>query len=74
MASSKKGVSSHQLHRTLDITYKTRLVPVASHPRGHAVRRLARPFGSGGGTVEVDETFIGREPGTADARRCLRTR
>jgi transposase-like protein len=62
MASSKKGVSSHQLHRTLEITYKTAWF--LSHRIREAMRSgdLA-PFGGGGGVVEVDETFIGREPG-----------
>jgi transposase-like protein len=63
MTSSKKGVSSHQLHRILEITYKSAWF--LSHRIREAMRsgELA-PFGSGGGTVEVDETFIGREPGT----------
>jgi transposase-like protein len=64
MASSKKGVSSHQLHRTLEITYKSAWF--LSHRIREAMRSgdLA-PFGSGGGIVEVDETFQGRNP---DAR------
>jgi len=62
MCSSKKGVSSHQLHRTLEVTYKTAWF--LSHRIREAMRsgELA-PFGSDGGGVEVDETFIGREPG-----------
>ncbi len=63
MTSSKKGVSSHQLHRILEITYKSAWF--LSHRIREAMRSgdLA-PFGSGGGVVEADETFIGREPGT----------
>jgi transposase-like protein len=62
MVSSKKGVSSHQLMRTLETTYKTAWF--LSHRIREAMRSgdLA-PFGGGGGIVEVDETFIGREPG-----------
>lgn len=62
MTASKKGVSSHQLHRTLEVTYKTAWF--LSHRIREAMRsgELA-PFGHGGGAVEVDETFIGREPG-----------
>jgi len=62
LCSSKKGVSSHQLHRTLECTYKTAWF--LSHRIREAMRsgELA-PFGGEGGKVEVDETFIGREPG-----------
>ena len=61
MTASKKGVSAHQLHRTLEVTYKTAWF------LAHRVREAMRtgelaPFGSGGGMVEVDETFIGRDP------------
>lgn len=62
MTSSKKGVSSHQLHRILEITYKSAWF------LAHRIREAMRsgdlaPFGSSG-VVEADETFIGREPGT----------
>jgi transposase-like protein len=61
MCSSKKGVSAHQLHRTLEVTYKTAWF------LAHRVREAMRsgdlaPFGSGGGVVEADETYIGRDP------------
>jgi transposase-like protein len=63
MASSKKGISSNQLHRTLGVTLKTAWF--MSHRIREAMRDGAlAPFGSTGGAVEVDETFIGREPGT----------
>jgi transposase-like protein len=63
MCSSKKGVSAHQLHRTLEITYKSAWF------LAHRIREAMRsgdlsPFGHDGGMVEVDETYIGREPGT----------
>src|SRR3546814_11290357 len=62
MTSSKKGVSAHQLHRVLEITYKSAWF------LAHRIREAMRdgdlpPFGVGGGYVEADETFIGREPG-----------
>lgn len=58
MAASKKGVSSHQLHRMLGVTYKTAWF------MSHRIREAMRPTDSGkvggnGGIVEVDETFIG---------------
>lgn len=64
LASSKKGVSSHQIHRALEVTYKTAWF--MTHRLREAMRSgdLA-PFGSNGGSVEVDETFIGKDP---DAR------
>jgi transposase-like protein len=62
IAGSKKGVSSNQLHRTLGITLKSAWF--LSHRIREAMREGAlAPFGSGGGVVEADETFIGREPG-----------
>ena len=62
MASSKKGVSAHQLHRSLGITYKSAWF------MAHRVREAMKSndpnqLGEDGGAVEVDETFIGREPG-----------
>jgi len=60
MASSKKGISAHQLHRTLTITYKTAWF--MEHRLREAMRSgdLA-PMGGAGGIVEADETFIGRK-------------
>jgi transposase-like protein len=58
MAGSKKGVSAHQLHRSLGITYKSAWF------MAHRIREAMRdtdptPMGGGGGVVEVDETFSG---------------
>src|SRR3984893_2258161 len=63
MASSKKGISSHQLHRALGITYKSAWF--LTHRIREAMRAggLMPPMGSGGGAVEADETFIGRLQG-----------
>lgn len=62
LCSSKKGISANQLHRTLGVTLKTAWF------MAHRIREAMRggdlaPFGVAGGMVEVDETFIGREPG-----------
>jgi transposase-like protein len=62
MCSSKKGVSAHQLHRTLDIGYE------AAWFMAHRIREAMRngglaPLGGGGKTVEIDETYIGRLEG-----------
>ncbi|NKB29113.1 MAG: IS1595 family transposase [Rhodobacteraceae bacterium] len=61
MASSKKGMSAHQLHRSIGVTYKTAWFMF--HRIREAMRTDNGPFGVGGGEVEIDETFIGKEPG-----------
>lgn len=60
MTGSKKGISAHQLHRVLEITYKSAWF------LAHRIREAMRdgdlaPFGGNGGAVEVDETFIGND-------------
>jgi len=58
MASSKKGISAHQLHRTLGVTYKTAWF--MAHRLREAMRDLKiEPLGGEGKTVEFDETFVG---------------
>ncbi len=59
MCSSKKGVSAHQLHRTLDITYRSAWF------MAHRIRECMRTgglgsLGGGGKIVEADETYYGR--------------
>lgn len=58
MAASKKGYSSHQMHRTLGVTYKTAWfmemrLREAMKPEGGGM------LGGGGKTVEIDETYVG---------------
>lgn len=55
LCSSKKGMSSHQLHRTLGITYKTAWF--MTHRIREAMKSPGGLLGSGGGIVEADETF-----------------
>jgi transposase-like protein len=67
IGSSKKGVSSHQLHRMLGISYKSTWFMM------HRIREAMRsgdlaPMGGAGGIVEADETFIGRKEGTVKRR------
>lgn len=60
IASSKKGISTNQLHRTLGITL--RAAWFMSHRIREAMKEIgAEPLGGTGGAVEVDETFIGRD-------------
>lgn len=58
MASSKKGMSAHQLHRMLGVTYKTAWF------MAHRIRETMRdddpsPMGGPDGSVEADETYFG---------------
>src|SRR5882757_8714514 len=65
MSSSKKGISSNQLHRTLGCTLKTAWF--ISHRLREAMRvdgLMMPPMGSGGKVVEADEAFIGHVAGT----------
>jgi transposase-like protein len=58
LSSSKKGISSNQLHRTLGCTLKTAWF--ISHRIREAMRVTgAAPMGGNGGIVEVDESFYG---------------
>jgi transposase-like protein len=68
MAGSKKGFSSNQLHRTLGVTLKTAWF------MSHRIREAMRsdgltPFGSDGGVVEADETYIGHRQGVPTQRK-----
>jgi hypothetical protein len=59
LTASKKGISAHQLHRTLEITYKSAWF------LAHRIREAMRdgslaPMGGTGKVVEVDETYIGK--------------
>ena len=58
MASSKKGISANQIHRSLGCTLKTAWFLCHRVREAMAGGALA-PFGGGGGAVEIDETFIG---------------
>lgn len=58
LCSSKKGMSSHQLHRMLGVTYKTAWF------MSHRIREAMKdgtfsPMGGAGSVVEADETYQG---------------
>jgi transposase-like protein len=58
MAASKKGMSAHQLHRMLGITYKSAWF------MAHRIREAmgidtADPIGGEGSTIEIDSAYIG---------------
>lgn len=61
MAASKKGMSAHQLHRMLGITYKSAWF--MAHRIREAMKedvKSSGPMGGSGKTVEADETYIGK--------------
>jgi transposase-like protein len=58
MTASKKGISAHQVHRMLKISYKSTWFMM------HRLREAMRPafppaIGGDGKTVEMDETYVG---------------
>ncbi len=59
MVASKKGISAHQLHRMLGMTYKTAWF--MAHRIREALRegKLAGPLGGTNKVVEADETYVG---------------
>jgi transposase-like protein len=57
ISSSKKGISSHQLQRTLGITIKSAWF--LSHRIREAMKTPTGPFSTGGATIEADETYVG---------------
>ena len=64
LVSSKKGISSHQIHRMLGVTYKTAWFMT------HRIREAMKPstgapqIGGEGKTVEADETYLAKSPKT----------
>ena len=57
MAGSKKGVSAHQLHRSLGLTYKSAWF--MAHRIREAMDIDDGPLGGPNKVVEVDETYVG---------------
>ncbi len=60
-ASSKKGYSAHQLHRTIGVSYKTAWF-MMHRLREAVVPDKSSPMGGAGGIVEADETYWGASP------------
>jgi transposase-like protein len=64
LCSSKKGISSHQIARTLGVTYKTAWF--MTHRIREAMKPAtdAGPIGGEGKTVEADETYLAKSSKT----------
>jgi transposase-like protein len=67
MCSSKKGISTRQLQRTLGVGMKTAWF--MGHRIRHAMAPTANagPIGGPGSTVEADETYLSKSPKTRKA-------
>ena len=73
LCSSKKGMSTNQLHRILGVTLKTAWF------MAHRIREAMTPeggglLGGGGGIVEADETYFGNVGDVRQPRKGTRSR
>lgn len=72
LCSSKKGMSSHQLHRILGVTYKTAWF--MTHRLRVAMKDgpiFKEPMGGESITVEADETYLGGKKRGFEGKRLL---
>jgi transposase-like protein len=67
---SKKGISAHQLHRSLGITYKSAWFML--HRIREAMKQDFEPMGGEGCPVEADETFLGKDKSQPKSRMAIR--
>jgi len=73
---AKKGMSAHQLHRTIGVTYKTAWF--MAHRIREAMRDVSGDkLGGSGKIVEADEVYIGGKPrknSSVDGRKTIKDR
>ena len=72
MTSSKKGMSAHQIHRMLGVTYKTAWF-MCHRIREAMVDDNPPPLGGKDKAVEADETYYGNKVGLKKKRAAKRT-
>jgi len=63
MAASKKGVSAHQVHRMLGVTYKTAWFMCHRIREALTTSSVFAAFGGPNKVVEIDETYVGGKEG-----------
>lgn len=68
LCSSKKGMSAHQLHRMLGVTYKTAWF-MSHRIREAMVDVNPDPMGGKGKSVQADETYFGKKDGPLPTHR-----
>jgi hypothetical protein len=61
ICSSKKGISAHQMHRMLGVTYKSAWFMM--HRLREAMKAGNTPLGGEGMVIEADETYMGKRDG-----------
>ena len=67
ICASKKGMSAHQLHRSLGVTYKTAWF-MAHRIRESMKEDHTEPMGGEGESVQADETYFGHKHGQTRRR------
>lgn len=70
LCASKKGMSAHQLHRMLGVTYKTAWF--MAHRIREAMKTDGGPMGGPGHDVEADETYYGKDKNAPQSRMAIR--
>jgi transposase-like protein len=73
LTASKKGMSAHQLHRMLKVTYKTAWF-MAHRIREAMTETDPAPLGGEGKVVEVDETYHGKVADPVERKKPIKNR